>query len=211
MAEKNAKILLPGHGVPIIGKERVKEALTTTAEFLNSLYTQTIDLMNQGLPLPDVIEKVTISEDLIKKPYLQPIYDEPEFLIRNIWRLKGGQYDGIPSHLKPAHEREIAKEIIELAGGPERLAERSLVLAQEKKFRLACHLIEWGVISKPDNEKLKKIYRDIFKERIYSETSTMAIGIYLTAIRNIGEDPGEDLAGNTPIFVQRKITESKKR
>ncbi len=123
MGEKEASILLPGHGVPIIGKERVKEALTKTAEFLSSLYKQTIDLMNQGLSLLEVIEKVTFPDDLMKKTYLQPIYDEPEFLIRNVWRLKGGQYDGIPSHLKPAKEMDLAKEIATLAGSPEQLAE----------------------------------------------------------------------------------------
>ena len=211
MAEKGATILLPGHGVPIIGKDRVKEALTKTAEFLGSLYNQTIELMNLGLPLLNIIEKVTFPDELMKKSYLQPIYDEPEFLIRNVWRLKGGQYDGIPSHLKPASEKDLANEIAELAGGPERLAERAMTLLQENKLRLACHLIEWALCANPKNEKLKNIYRDIFRERIYSETSTMAIGIYLSAIRNIGEDPGEDLAGNTPIFVQRKIAESKKK
>jgi alkyl sulfatase BDS1-like metallo-beta-lactamase superfamily hydrolase len=210
MREKHASILLPGHGVPIIGKERVEEALMTTAEFLKTLCTQTIDLMNRGCSLPDIIQKVTIPEELMKKPYLQPIYDEPEFLIRNVWRLKGGQYDGIPSHLKPAKEIDLAREIAGLAGSPEQLAERALVLSQEDKPRLACHLIEWALRCEPENEKMKRIYTQIFRKRIIeTETSTMAMGIYLSAIRDIGEDPGEDLAGNTPIFVQKKIAESK--
>ena len=34
--------------------------------------------------------------------YLRAIYDEPEFIIHNIWRLYGGWYDGNPSRLKPA-------------------------------------------------------------------------------------------------------------
>ncbi len=210
MAEKNASILLPGHGVPIIGKERVKEALTITSKFLYNLYSQTIELMNRGQSLPEIVENVIILSEMVKKPYLQPIYDEPEFLIRNVWRLKGGHYDGIPSHLKPASERDLAREIVNLTGSPEKLANRALELSEQNNHRLACHLIEWALKCDPNNEKIRKGYRDIFKKRIYSETSTMAIGIYLSAIRDIGEDPGEDLAGNTPIYVQKKICESKK-
>ncbi len=87
-----------------------------------------------------------------------------------------------------------------------------MVLSEGNKPRLACHLIEWALKCEPENEKMKSIYREIFRKRIIEvETSTMAIGIFLSAIRNIGEDPGEDLAGNTPIFVQKKITERKKK
>ena len=40
------------------------------------------------------------------------VYDETEFIVRNIWRLYGGWYDGTPSHLKPAPENDQAKEIV---------------------------------------------------------------------------------------------------
>ena len=68
-------------------------------------------------------------DHLLDKPYLGPIYDEPEFVVRNIWRLFGGWYDGDPSHLKPAPAASFAAEIASLAGrgrasranGPENL------------------------------------------------------------------------------------------
>ena len=55
-------------------------------------------------------------------PYLQATYDEPEFVVRSVWRLYGGWWDGDPARLKPAPAVRLASEIASLAGGAERLA-----------------------------------------------------------------------------------------
>ena len=60
--------------------------------------------------------------ELCHEPYLHPVYDEPEFIVRNIWRLYGGWYDGNPARLKPAPDARLAQELAALAGGAERLA-----------------------------------------------------------------------------------------
>ncbi len=86
---------------------------------------------------------------LAEKPYLAPIFDEPEFAVRNVWRVNGGWYDGIPSHLKPAPEAEQAREIAELAGGFERLVERALARMQSGELAMACHLIDWAAAAAP--------------------------------------------------------------
>ena len=63
MAEVNPEILCPGHGVPILGKNRVKQALENTSHLLESLHTQTIDLMNKGETLDTIIHSVKAPED----------------------------------------------------------------------------------------------------------------------------------------------------
>lgn len=44
-------------------------------------------------------------------------YDEPDLVVRNIWLLDGGWYDGNPAHMKPAKQQDLAKEIALMAGG----------------------------------------------------------------------------------------------
>ncbi len=122
--------LLPGHGLPVVGADRVKAALTDTAELLESLVTQTLAVMNGGGRLDEAIHSVVIPGHLAGRPYLQPVYDEPEFIVRTIWRLYGGWWDGNPATLKPAPERELAAEIARLAGGAAALAARAVDLAE---------------------------------------------------------------------------------
>ena len=122
------EVLLPGHGYPVVGADRVRQALADTAELLESLVEQTLALMNGGARLDEVIHTVTPPARLMERPYLQPVYDEPEFIVRTIWRLYGGWWDGNPATLKPAPERSLALELAELAGGAGVLADRALAL-----------------------------------------------------------------------------------
>ena len=80
MAALEAEVLSPGHGVIIVGRERVRQALTDTADFLESLHDQTVALMNQGATLDTILHTVHPPAHLEGRPYLQPVYDEPEFI-----------------------------------------------------------------------------------------------------------------------------------
>ena len=77
MAGLEPVAMLPGHGLPVIGADRVAEALTSTAELLDHLESATLDLMNEGARLDDVIHAVSVPAHLADKPWLQPVYDSP--------------------------------------------------------------------------------------------------------------------------------------
>ena len=94
MATREATLLIPGHGGPIFGADRVRQALTETAEWLEALVSQTLALMNAGATLEQVVREVQPPAHLAGRPYLQPVYDEPQYAVRNVWRLYGGWYDG---------------------------------------------------------------------------------------------------------------------
>src|SRR5262249_31121092 len=76
---------------------RVHRALAETAELLESLHDQTVALMNAGARLDDVVHTVRAPAHLLERPYLRPVYDEPEFIVRNVLRLYGGWWGGHPA------------------------------------------------------------------------------------------------------------------
>ena len=172
------EILLPGHGLPIVGAARVHQALSEGAELLETLTEQTLALMNEGARLDDIVHTVRAPEHLLARPYLHPIYDEPEFVVRDIWRLYGGWYDGDPSHLKPAPAAVLAVELAALAGGASRLAERAREVAAGGDLRLAGHLAELAAQAAPDDKGIHAARAEIFGARAREEASTMAKGIY---------------------------------
>jgi alkyl sulfatase BDS1-like metallo-beta-lactamase superfamily hydrolase len=183
MAGLGAEVLLPGHGMPVIGADRVRQALGDTASLLESLHDQTVALMNEGSSLNDIIHAVRAPSDLLERSYLRPVYDDPEFIVRNVWRLYGGWYDGNPSSLKPARDDELASEIAALAGGADRLATRAAELAREGKLRLAAHLAELAARAAPDDAHARAVRADVYERRAAEETSLMAKGIFSAAAR----------------------------
>ena len=179
MASRDAELFLPAHGLPIAGKERIKQVLNEVATVLEAMVSQTLDLMNEGASLNDIIHAVKVSPELLAKPYLGPTYDEPEFVVRNIWRLYGGWYEGNPAQLKPARDAAVAAELAKLSGGGLKLAERARELA-ETDARLACHLAEFAVQAEPENKAVHHLRAEVYQKRRDGETSLMAKGIFGT-------------------------------
>jgi glyoxylase-like metal-dependent hydrolase (beta-lactamase superfamily II) len=178
MAALDADVLLPGHGLPIVGADRVHRALTEGAELLESLLEQTLAMMNDGARLDDIVHMVRAPEHLLERPYLRPVYDEPEFVVRNIWRLYGGWYDGDPSHLKPAPAVQLARELASLAGGATRLADRAREVCAAGDLRLAGHLAELAAQAAPDDKGVHAVRAEVFGARAKEEASTMSKGIF---------------------------------
>ena len=199
--------LLPGHGLPVVGARRVARALTETAELLESLVSQTLAVMNGGGRLDEAIHSAVVPAHLAGRPYLQPVYDEPEFIVRTVWRLYGGWWDGNPATLKPAPERALAAEIARLAGGAAALAARAVELAEsvdvaarhaeigpaarpaadlrvaslrggEDALRTAGHLAELAWLAAPGDAEVSHARHRVFSIRADRATSTMATGVY---------------------------------
>ena len=184
MVALGPELLLPGHGVPVVGADRVAQALGDTAELLEHLHDETVAMMNEGARLDEIIHTVTAPAHLLERPYLRPVYDEPEFIVRNVWRLYGGWYDGNPANLKPAPEPVLASEIASLVGGASRLAQRAMELAAaggEDDLRLAGHLVELAALAAPDDASVHAARADVFERRVAAASSTMAKGVFAWA------------------------------
>ncbi len=186
MMAHEAEILLPGHGFPIFGAKRVRTALSDVAAYLESIEEQTLALMNRGAQLDEVIHTVRVPEELTTRPYMLPVFDDDEFLVRNVWRFYGGWYDGNPTRLKPAADEAVARELCEAAGGAKALTKRALHLAGVGDLRLATHLAYIAVLGSTDDADVVDVCRNILEQRAQRERSRMARAIFREAALDVG-------------------------
>tara|TARA_R110002110_G_scaffold70800_7_gene189555 strand:- start:10744 stop:12075 length:1332 start_codon:yes stop_codon:yes gene_type:complete len=193
MAAREPELLLPAHGLPIAGKARIAGVLDTIASALEYLVSRSLEMMNAGARLDDLIHGVRLPQSFMDKPYLKPVYDEPEFIVHNIWRLYGGWYDGNPSRLKPAPDAALAAEIAALAGGAPKLiarAEALVAAGREEDMRLACHLVEAAALAEPDNRDAHAARAAVYGARRQAEASLMSKGIFGWAERESAQKAG---------------------
>ncbi len=183
MAAHGPELLLPAHGLPIEGRERIERVLGTIAGALEHLVTEVVGMMNAGEVLDTIIHSVSVPDDELAKPYLRPLYDEPEFVVRNIWRQFGGWWDGAPSRLKPSPDAAVAAEVAALAGGAGVLIERAVELSDAGDVRLACHLADLAGWAAPDDVGVHDQRALVYRARRTAETSLMAKGIFAGAAR----------------------------
>ena len=181
MMSTDVELFVPAHGLPISGHARILSCLEVVASTLERLVEDVVSAMNAGATLDDIVSSVVVDPAVLELPYLRPMYDEPEFVIRNIWRLYGGWWDGKPSRLKPASDVALANVVAEMAGGPSNLSRRARQLADAGDFRVACHLIDMASDSEPASREIHEIRASIYMDRRADELSLMAKGIFESA------------------------------
>ncbi len=180
MAAKAPRVLLPGHGPVITGEVDVRAALLETAEYLQALVDETLARMNAGERGSTIARDVAPPAHLAGRSYLEPLYDRPEFIVRNLLRLHGGWWNGNPAELLPAREDALSREIAALAGGVTALVSRGRALLATDLV-MACHLAEWAALAAPDDPAAHALKRDAFTARASTESSLMGRNIFVRA------------------------------
>ena len=177
------ELLLPAHGLPIEGRARIARVLDDVATALEDIVAEVVALMNAGATLDTIIHTVRVPADTLAKPYLRPLYDEPEFVVRGIWRQFGGWWDGAASRLKPSPDAHLATVLAELAGGPQVLLRRAEEAIAAGDVRLASHLADLAGWAAPDDPVVHGGRAAIYLARRKLETSLMSKGIFAAAAR----------------------------
>ena len=180
---KEPELLLPAHGLPIAGRERIARVLDEIATALENLVRDVLGMMNSGATLDEIVHTVRVPADTLAKPYLRPLYDEPEFVVRGVWRQFGGWWDGAPSRLKPARDAQVGTELAALAGGADVLVRRAHEIALAGDLRLACHLADFAGWAEPSDPEIHETRAAIYEMRRKAESSLMAKGIFKGAAR----------------------------
>ena len=199
MAVLGAELMLPGHGEPIHGAAQIRTGLLEQAEFLHAVVDQTLEGLNQGLRHDQIVRSIHVPEHLARLEHLQPTYDRPEFIARNVIRRYGGWFDGYAADLLPASGEEIGAEVAALAGGVDALAGRARALAATN-LPLACHLAEWAYLAAPEDDAARECVVDLFTERANGDASLMSKGVYRHLVRRADGtyDPTRELGPNPP-------------
>jgi glyoxylase-like metal-dependent hydrolase (beta-lactamase superfamily II) len=181
MAACEPVTVCPGHGGPVVqDAELAQRVLLETAGFLETIVERTLEVLDDGAPPHvDVVRRVELP--VSDSPWLQPLYDEGEFIVRNVIREYGGWYSGRPSELKPAPRSAVAAEIAALSGGVRAVVERAVALADGDDLALACHLADYALEASPDDADVRSLVAALYERRAKSEQSFMAVNLFRAA------------------------------
>lgn len=182
-------LMLPGHGAAISGTPEVGEACMTVARALRFLDEQVVEMLNQGRWQEDILQSFEWPDEFAASPYLAPIYGHPCFVVQALLRQYHGWYGGNPSQLFPAHGGEFAGQVLELAGGAEKVMAKAHGLADAQKTQLALQLVDFVIDagSDPRREALE-LKSSLLESLAAEEKSLIARNIFLGGVRQIAKE-----------------------
>ncbi|MEM9843309.1 MAG: alkyl/aryl-sulfatase [Pseudomonadota bacterium] len=114
-----AEILAPGHTLPVIGAETIRERLTGYRDAIRFVVTETVAGMNAGHDPVTIASHLSLPPELAEKPYLKEFYGSVNYASRAYFAGTLGWFDGNPTSLGQLPPAEEAKRLIALIGGVE--------------------------------------------------------------------------------------------
>lgn len=181
IAARKPEHIVPGHGEPIHGEERIAEVLSETARGLRFLHDAVLERMNSGQWPDEIVDAdIRLPDDLAQKPYLQPIYGCVPFVIRDVLRQYAGWWGGNPAELIPARRSDVARDLIETAGRSV-LIEKVRALAEKREHRRALHLAVLLAQADPSDREGQELVADVCDALVESEPSFIARNFYRVA------------------------------
>jgi len=164
----------------VLNEDMGKDVLLDTARYLRFVEDEVVRLLNEGCWIEDIIDRIKVPEDLAQKPWLQPIYGHPTFVIHGVHRRYAGWYNGNPSELFPARSVDIATEVIKLASADKILQEAQRLKA-DGKIQLSLNVIDFVVKGTQDKLVRKEallLKSELLKARADAEPSYIARNIF---------------------------------
>ncbi len=183
------KLLVPSHGEPVKGKEKIRKVLTQYRDAILYVHDATVAGMNEGKSV----------ETLMREVKLPPALDVGESYGRIDWSVRGiyegyaGWFDGEAASMYPGGAEDVAPDLVEMAGGADAVA----ALARQKlaggdavsALRLASMALATAPANRPALEaRLASLEELLAAKRNFNETGWLTGAIKETRDRLNAEE-----------------------
>ena len=124
------EIVLPSHGTAIRGRDEVRQRLTRYRDAILHVHDATVKGMNEGKDVVTLMREITLPKELD----FGESYGKLTWSVRGIYEGYVGWFDGnVSTRFGPASQ--AYDDIVRLAGGPDAVAARALLLAASEPLR----------------------------------------------------------------------------
>lgn len=129
-------------GPPLEGEERIQEVLTSTAGALRWLRDAVVERMNRGMGIVEIVHDLDFPAELFDVPWMKPLYGDPEYIVRDIFRAETGWWDRNPTALHPAHPDAAGEAVLSAISDRPAVLKRAHELADAGDTQLALHVVD---------------------------------------------------------------------
>ncbi|MDE2364625.1 MAG: MBL fold metallo-hydrolase [Hyphomicrobiales bacterium] len=185
MLELEPEHMIGVHGLPISGKDAIKQAVTEYRDCIQFTYDQTVRGINAGLSPAELVEFVKLPPALANGRLTGQFYGELPFYVRQIYAGLVGWFGVDTVELHPVAPADEAARLINLAGGAEKMfeaAEKSLVA---REYSWAAQLATYLLRLSPNEARYKTLKAKALRAMGQVTTASNTRSWYLTQAREL--------------------------
>jgi uncharacterized sulfatase len=151
MAALGARLLVQEFGPCVEGPEPIERQLLDTARALRWLREQVVERMNRGMSEVEILHDIEYPAELFERPWMQPIYGAPEYIVRDLYREENGWWDRNPTTLHPAHPDAAGEAVLSAIADRGAVLARARSLAEAGEPQLALHVVDLLALAPGDD------------------------------------------------------------
>ena len=177
-----ADYMVPSHGQPIYGANKVEEVLRMTRDGIQYIHDQTIRLINKGYRPDQLANAISMPKYLGEySPYLREYYGTVKHSVRQIYNGYLGWFSGDPVELDPVPEREASRRYVKLMGGRESVLKEAQSAFERQDNQWAAELAGHVIRMNLQDQAAREIKAQAFRKLGYANMNTNWRNWYLTA------------------------------
>ncbi len=182
LRDYKAAAMVPAHGQPVMGIEKVEEVLRMTRDGIQYIHDQTVRYMNKGMTPDELAEKIKFPPHLANyKPYLREYYGTVKHSVRQIYQGYLGWFQGDPVELDPTPRTEKTNRQIKLMGGRDTVLNEAVKAYEAGDNQWAAELATFLIRSKHEDKDARQIKAAAFRKLGYASMNTNWRNWYLVS------------------------------
>ncbi|MBS0445124.1 MAG: SCP2 sterol-binding domain-containing protein [Proteobacteria bacterium] len=173
------------HGVPLHGREAIRQAVTEYRDTIQFTYDQTVRGINAGLSPDELVDFVRLPEALARGRLTGQFYGELPFHVRQIYAGLVGWFGKDTTELHRPSPAEQATRTIALAGGPARVADAVRDALDRREYAWAAQMAGWLLDGGFDDESNRRLKARALRSMGQATTAANTRSWYLTQAREL--------------------------
>lgn len=186
LRQLKAAFLVPTHGQPVYGEDKVEEVLRMTRDGIQYVHDQTVRHMNKGLTPDELANTVKLPPHLAGyAPYLRQYYGTVKQAVRQIYVGYLGWFEGDPVDLNPVPKAEQARRLVALAGGRDAVLKAANDAYLGGDFQWAAELATYLIRIDHNDANARRLKANAFRRLGYANMNINWRNWYLTSAKEL--------------------------
>lgn len=189
LRDYRAQAMVPSHGQPVIGEEKVEEVLRMTRDGIAYIHDQTVRYMNKGHTPDELVELVAFPPQLAEyAPYLREYYGTVKHAVRQIYNGYLGWFDGDPVNLDPTPPVEKAERTVAMMGGRDAILSEGNKALAAGDYQWAAEVVTPLIRIDHDDREARRIKAAALRQLGYASMNINWRNWYLTSAMELEGD-----------------------
>jgi alkyl sulfatase BDS1-like metallo-beta-lactamase superfamily hydrolase len=203
---RGADVFFASHNWPVWGAERIDSFIVGQRDVMKYLHDQTVRMFNGGMNADEIADQIRMPKELDQFLNARGYYGAIKHNVRGIYQFYQTLFDGNPANLDVLPRGEVAKRMVDLAGGADKATQVAQAAFDKGDLRWAAQLADLVLRVQPQQEAARALLVKTYRQLGFAAESSIWRNFYLTGAQELVTGPPEKGVSRAMLVDMLKYT-----